>query len=106
MERVAFTFENLEKAIEKCEDVATMRVPHSGYRAPVGLRLLMKPAKRISAIIFQNGNAYECFSDGWGRWQISWRKPTQPIGTRAARPCRQTIRDPRVGLARSRVALS
>jgi pimeloyl-ACP methyl ester carboxylesterase len=47
------------------------------YGAPVGLRLAMKHPDRVSAIISQNGNAYdEGFSDEWGAWQAYWREPT------------------------------
>ncbi|WCT73065.1 alpha/beta hydrolase [Sphingomonas naphthae] len=47
------------------------------YGAPVGLRLAMRHPERISAIISQNGNAYEDgFSDEWGAWQAYWRDPS------------------------------
>ncbi|MET4038898.1 alpha/beta hydrolase [Bradyrhizobium sp. RT6a] len=48
------------------------------YGAPIGLRLAMKNPDRITAIITQNGNAYEeGFSDEWGAWQAYWREPTE-----------------------------
>ncbi|MCP3402138.1 MULTISPECIES: alpha/beta fold hydrolase [unclassified Bradyrhizobium] len=48
------------------------------YGAPIGLRLAMKNPDRITAIISQNGNAYEeGFSDEWGAWQAYWREPTE-----------------------------
>lgn len=44
------------------------------YGAPTGLRLAVKHPERITAIISQNGNAYEeGFSDEWGSWQAYWR---------------------------------
>lgn len=47
------------------------------YGAPTGLRLAMKHPERITAIISQNGNAYEeGFSDEWGAWQAYWRDPS------------------------------
>ncbi|WP_420136601.1 alpha/beta fold hydrolase [Sphingomonas sp.] len=47
------------------------------YGAPTGLRLAMRHPERITAIISQNGNAYEeGFSDEWGPWQAYWRDPT------------------------------
>lgn len=47
------------------------------YGAPTGLRLAMKHPERITAIISQNGNAYEeGFSDEWGPWQAYWREPS------------------------------
>ncbi|TCP66596.1 pimeloyl-ACP methyl ester carboxylesterase [Sphingomonas sp. PP-CE-1G-424] len=46
------------------------------YGAPVGLRLAMRHPERVTAIISQNGNAYEDgFSDQWGAWQAYWREP-------------------------------
>ena len=48
------------------------------YGAPVGLRLAMQHPERVTAIISQNGNAYEAgFSDQWGDWQRYWRTPTK-----------------------------
>lgn len=48
------------------------------YGAPVGLRLAMEHPERVTAIISQNGNAYEAgFSDQWGPWQAYWRAPTK-----------------------------
>ncbi len=47
------------------------------YGAPTGLRLAIKHPERITAIISQNGNAYEeGFSDEWGPWQAYWRDPS------------------------------
>ena len=46
------------------------------YGAPVGLRLASKHPERITAIISQNGNAYEeGLSDGWNPIQRYWRDP-------------------------------
>ena len=47
------------------------------YGAPTGLRLAMKHPERVSAIITQNGNAYEeGLSKDWGPWQTYWRDPS------------------------------
>lgn len=47
------------------------------YGAPTGLRLAMKHPERVTAIITQNGNAYEeGLSKDWGPWQAYWRDPT------------------------------
>ena len=57
------------------------------YGAPTGLRLAMKHPERVTAIITQNGNAYqEGFSAEWGPWQTYWREPTPALreATRAA----------------------
>jgi pimeloyl-ACP methyl ester carboxylesterase len=47
------------------------------YGAPVGLRLALMGPERITAIISQNGNAYEeGLSQGWNPIQKYWREPT------------------------------
>ena len=53
------------------------------YGAPVGLRLALARPERITAIISQNGNAYEGgLSQGWNPIQKYWKEPT--AGNRAA----------------------
>jgi pimeloyl-ACP methyl ester carboxylesterase len=48
------------------------------YGAPVGLRIAVKHPDRITAIISQNGNAYEeGLSDGWNPIRTYWREPTK-----------------------------
>ena len=48
------------------------------YGAPTGFRLALKHPERITAIISQNGNAYEeGLSEGWNPIQAYWREPTQ-----------------------------
>ena len=47
------------------------------YGAPVGLRLALAHPERITAIISQNGNAYEeGLSDGWNPIQKYWKDPS------------------------------
>ena len=47
------------------------------YGAPVGFRLARARPDRVTAIISQNGNAYEeGLSAGWGPVQAYWRDPT------------------------------
>lgn len=47
------------------------------YGAPTGIRLAMKHPARVTAIITQNGNAYEeGFSKEWESWQTYWHDPT------------------------------
>lgn len=48
------------------------------YGAPTGLRMALKFPERISAIISQNGNAYEeGLSDGWNPIRAYWKDPSQ-----------------------------
>jgi pimeloyl-ACP methyl ester carboxylesterase len=48
------------------------------YGAPTGFRLAAKHPERITAIISQNGNAYEeGLSDGWEPIRAYWQDPSQ-----------------------------
>ncbi len=47
------------------------------YGAPTGFRLAVKHPERITAIISQNGNAYEeGLSEGWNPIQAYWQDPS------------------------------
>jgi pimeloyl-ACP methyl ester carboxylesterase len=48
------------------------------YGAPTGLRLAMAHPERVSAIVSQNGNAYEeGLGDSWGPIRQYWAAPTE-----------------------------
>lgn len=48
------------------------------YGAPVGLRHALSHPEKISALITQNGNAYEeGLGDAWGPFQRYWREPNK-----------------------------
>lgn len=48
------------------------------YGAPTGLRVAMSHPERVTAIVSQNGNAYEeGLGDAWALSQRYWRNPTQ-----------------------------
>jgi pimeloyl-ACP methyl ester carboxylesterase len=48
------------------------------YGAPIGLRIALKAPERISAIVSQNGNAYEeGLSNGWDPIRAYWKEPSQ-----------------------------
>ena len=47
------------------------------FGAPVGLRLAVSYPERVTALISQNGNAYEeGLSQGWNPIQKYWKEPT------------------------------
>ncbi len=78
--RFRYTFENLGKIISRFTE--TIGLDHFAiyvfdYGAPVGLRLALAHPERITAIISQNGNAYEeGLSQGWNPIQKYWQEPT------------------------------
>lgn len=75
-----YTFDNLSDVIEGFTAAMSLEryaIYIFDYGAPVGLRLAMRHPEKISAIISQNGNAYEDgFSDEWGPWETYWREPS------------------------------
>ena len=47
------------------------------YGAPTGFRVAMAHPERVTAIVSQNGNAYEeGLGDAWAPIQLYWREPT------------------------------
>jgi pimeloyl-ACP methyl ester carboxylesterase len=75
-----YTFEHLAKVIASFTDaigLKTFAVYVFDYGAPVGFRLALARPERITAIISQNGNAYEeGLSEGWNPIQKYWKEPT------------------------------
>jgi len=67
--RFRYTFENLAKVMAKFTQaigLGRFAIYVFDYGAPVGLRLASAHPERITAIISQNGNAYEeGLSEGW-----------------------------------------
>ena len=75
------TFENLAETIDHFTDNIGLKryaIYIFDYGAPVGLRIALKHPERISAIVSQNGNAYEeGLSDGWNPIRAYWENPSQ-----------------------------
>ncbi len=71
-----YSFETLTDTIEEFLDAISLSkfsIYIFDYGAPVGLRLALRRADAIEAIISQNGNAYvEGFGDVWGPIQEFW----------------------------------
>ena len=78
--RFRYTFENLAKVIDRFTEILGLEryaIYVFDYGAPVGLRLALAHPERITAIISQNGNAYEeGLSQGWNPIQKYWKEPT------------------------------
>ena len=78
--RFRYTFEHLAKVIGGFTEVIGLdrfAIYVFDYGAPVGLRLALAHPERITAIISQNGNAYEeGLSEGWNPIQKYWKEPT------------------------------
>lgn len=75
-----YTFENLAKVIARFTEVIGLQrfaIYVFDYGAPVGLRLALAHPERVTAIVSQNGNAYEeGLSEGWNPIQKYWKQPT------------------------------
>jgi pimeloyl-ACP methyl ester carboxylesterase len=75
-----YTFDALAKCIERFTEVislARFAIYVFDYGAPTGFRLAMHHPERITAIISQNGNAYEeGLSDGWNPIRAYWKDPS------------------------------
>jgi pimeloyl-ACP methyl ester carboxylesterase len=80
-EAFKYTFENLAETIDLFTDNVGLKlfaIYIFDYGAPVGLRIALKHPERITAIVSQNGNAYEeGLSEGWNPIRTYWREPTQ-----------------------------
>jgi pimeloyl-ACP methyl ester carboxylesterase len=75
-----YTFEHLAKVIDKFTQTIGLEryaIYVFDYGAPVGFRLALAHPERVTAIISQNGNAYEeGLSQGWNPIQKYWKEPT------------------------------
>ena len=78
--RFLYSFENLAKVMGKFTEAIGLEryaIYVFDYGAPVGLRLALTHPERVTAIISQNGNAYEeGLSQGWSPIQRYWKEPT------------------------------
>jgi pimeloyl-ACP methyl ester carboxylesterase len=76
-----YTFENLAELIDDFIDKIGLKrfaIYIFDYGAPVGLRIALKHPERISAIVSQNGNAYEeGLSEGWNPIRAYWEDSSQ-----------------------------
>jgi pimeloyl-ACP methyl ester carboxylesterase len=80
-EEFKYTFDNIARVIERFTEIVEFdrfAVCVFDYGAPTGFRLAVRHPERITAIISQNGNAYEeGLSDGWTPIRAYWEDASQ-----------------------------
>lgn len=80
-DQFTYTFDRVADVIDRFTEIVGFdryAIYVFDYGAPTGFRLAVKHPDRITAIISQNGNAYEeGLSDGWNPIRAYWREPTQ-----------------------------
>ena len=78
--RFTYTFDRLADVVERLIEalgLSRYALYIFDYGAPVGLRLAIRHPERITAIVSQNGNAYEeGLSAGWNPIQKYWEDPS------------------------------
>jgi pimeloyl-ACP methyl ester carboxylesterase len=76
-----YTFDNIAGVIDRFTEVVKFdrfALYVFDYGAPTGFRIATRHPERITAIISQNGNAYEeGLSDGWNPIRAYWQDPSQ-----------------------------
>jgi pimeloyl-ACP methyl ester carboxylesterase len=79
--KYVYSFEGLALTIEaftRALNLNRYAIYVFDYGAPTGLRLAMAHPERITAIVSQNGNAYEeGLGDSWGPIRKYWAEPTE-----------------------------
>jgi pimeloyl-ACP methyl ester carboxylesterase len=80
-EKFLYTFENIARVIERFTEIVgfdRFALYVFDYGAPTGFRMAVRHPERITAIISQNGNAYEDgLSDGWTPIRAYWENASQ-----------------------------
>ena len=84
-DKFSYTFDNIARIIDRFTEVIELErfaIYVFDYGAPTGFRLATRHPERITAIISQNGNAYEeGLSDGWNPIRAYWMDPSEPNRT-------------------------
>jgi pimeloyl-ACP methyl ester carboxylesterase len=87
--KFTYSFDNLAKVIGRFTEVIGLdryALYVFDYGAPTGFRIALAHPERVTAIVSQNGNAYEeGLSEGWNPIQRYWREPSDAN--------RQTLRE-------------
>ncbi|MGA7706612.1 MAG: alpha/beta hydrolase [Acidobacteriaceae bacterium] len=75
-----YSFDSLSRTVEAFTDVLGLKqyaLYVFDYGAPTGFRLAMRRPERVTAIVSQNGNAYEeGLGDAWAPIRKYWAEPT------------------------------
>jgi pimeloyl-ACP methyl ester carboxylesterase len=79
-DRFAYTFDNLSRVIDEFTEklgLTSYALYVQDYGAPVGFRLAVKHPERITAIVVQNGNAYDegIANEFWKPLKAYWKEP-------------------------------
>jgi len=79
-DRFSYTFDHIAGIIDRFTEVIgfdRFAIYVFDYGAPTGFRIAVRHPERITAIISQNGNAYEeGLSEGWTPIRAYWRDPS------------------------------
>jgi pimeloyl-ACP methyl ester carboxylesterase len=77
----SYTFDNIARVIDRFTEIVGLdrfAIYVFDYGAPTGFRLATWHPERITALLSQNGNAYEeGLSDGWNPIRAYWEDPSQ-----------------------------
>ena len=80
-EKFNYTFDNMARVIERFTEIVgfdRFALYVFDYGAPTGFRMAVRHPERITAIISQNGNAYEeGLSEGWTPIRAYWEDASQ-----------------------------
>jgi pimeloyl-ACP methyl ester carboxylesterase len=80
-ERFRYTFDNIARVIERFTEIIRFdrfALYVFDYGAPTGFRMAVRHPERITAIVSQNGNAYEeGLSDGWTPIRAYWEDASE-----------------------------
>jgi len=80
-DKFSYTFARLAEVIDRFTEVIGLgrfAIYAFDYGSPTGFRMAVRHPERVSAIISQNGNAYEeGLSDGWNPIRAYWQDPSQ-----------------------------
>ncbi len=79
-DKFKYTFDNLARVMERFTELVgfgQFALYVFDYGAPTGFRIAIRHPDRITAVISQNGNAYEeGLSDGWNPIRAYWQEPS------------------------------